>query len=94
MKKALYIVISAAILAGSAGAAFASDDRLCGKTPDSEWMSKDEVKAKAAEMGYDVRKIKVEDGCYEVYAKDAQGKKVELFMHPVSAEVVKTEVED
>jgi hypothetical protein len=56
-------------------------------------MSEVAIKAKAAEMGYDVKNVKVEDGCFEVYAiKD--GKKVEAYMNPVTAEVVRTKTND
>ena len=44
-------------------------------------------------MGYDVKNIKVEHGCFEVYAlKD--GKRVVNFMNPVTAEVVQASTDD
>lgn len=76
-----------------AGPSLASDD-LCGGAPQDTWMTKEAVKTKATEMGYDVRRIKVDDGCYEAYAINQQGKKVEVYFHPVTAEVVKSEVDD
>ena len=71
-----------------------ASDNLCGNEPHDKWMTKEALKLKATEMGYDVRRIKVDDGCYEAYAIDQQGKKVEIYFHPVTAEVVKTKVED
>lgn len=69
--------------------AFASGEKFdCGMTDKATWMSEDAAKAKGVELGYEVGKIKVEDGCYELYAKDKDGKKLEVFMHPVSGEVV------
>ncbi len=75
------------------GPALASDN-LCGNAPQDGWVSKEALKLKATEMGYDVRRIKVEDDCYEAYAIDQQGQKVEIYFHPVTAEIVKIEIED
>lgn len=75
------------------GYSLASDD-LCGSAAQDSWMSKEDIKVKATEMGYDIRRIKVDDGCFEAYATDRQGKKVEVYFHPVTAEIVKTEIDD
>ena len=76
------------------GLAFASGDTECVATPKSEWMSKEDLTTKVTEMGYDVRRVKTDDNCYEVYAIDTDGKKVELYFDPVSAELVKSESDD
>ena len=39
--------------------------------------------------GWDVRKIKEDEGCYEVYAVKADGKKVEAYFNPATFELVK-----
>ena len=53
-------------------------------------MTEDALKAKATGMGFDVRQVKVEDGCYEVYGiKD--GKKVEAIFNPETGEQVGAE---
>jgi cytochrome b len=41
--------------------------------PRSKWMSMDEARASVTKMGYKVRKMKVDDGCYEAYAIDDNG---------------------
>lgn len=74
-----------------ASPAMASD--LCNE-PKDKWMSVEDITAKVVEQGYEVRKIKVEDGCYEAYAINKDGKKFELYMNPVTAAVVKTKEED
>ena len=38
--------------------------------------------------GWDVRSIKTEDGCYEAYAIDAKGKRVEAYFNPQTFERV------
>jgi hypothetical protein len=87
-------VISAlALLAvvGGVGMASAEEGHKCGNAAEGQWMSKDAVKAKFAVDGTDVRKVKVEDGCYEVYAVTKDGKKTEQVVNPVTGEVVGSE---
>jgi hypothetical protein len=50
------------------------------------------IREMLTEQGYDVGKIKIEDGLYETYAKK-DGKKYEVFMD-ADFVVVKTEVDD
>lgn len=69
------------------------DDASCGNASRDQWMSEDAIKAKAAELGYEVRKVKEEDGCYEVYGIDKNGAKAEIYLNPVTGEVVKTKGE-
>ncbi len=90
MKKRILVPVLAAFSCISLNV-LASDDIQCSNTPKSEWLSEEEIKAKAIEMGYDVRRLKVDDGCYEINAIDPDGRKVEVYFHPITAEVVKTE---
>lgn len=63
-------------------------DEACGTADQSTWMSEADVMDKATELGYTPSKVKIEDGCYEVYAtKD--GDRFEVFFNPVSGELVK-----
>jgi hypothetical protein len=57
-------------------------------------MSLKDIEAKATAMGYKVRQVKIEDGCYEIYALDKDGKRVEAYLNPVTADVVETKVDD
>ena len=85
---------SLALAVTAAAPALASDDAKCGNAPRDQWMSEDAIKAKGTEMGYDVRRVKVDDGCYELYAIDNDGTKVELYLDPVTAALVRTESDD
>ena len=80
MKK--LILAATLISALASGIAQAEDESTKCDVPKDKWMSEDAMKAKAKELGLDVRKIKVENGCYEVYAIDAKGKKVEQVFNP------------
>ncbi len=79
MKK---LILAATLLSALAGVAHAESENTKCDVPKDKWMSEDAMKAKAKELGLDVRKIKVENGCYEIYAIDAKGKKVEQIFNP------------
>lgn len=85
MKKIILASLIASAAFGSA--AFAESDNACGNVPKDKWMTEDAIKAKAVAMGYEVRQVKVEGTCYEVYGiKD--GKKVEDLFNPETGEQV------
>lgn len=85
------ILASLALAAGVAAPALADDDGAdCGNAPRAQWMTEDAAKSKAADLGYEVRGMREENGCYEIYAVDKTGAKVELQMHPVTGAVVKS----
>ena len=87
----LRILATLALTAGAAAPALADDDGAdCGNAPRDQWMSQDAAKSKATELGYQVRGVKEENGCYEIYAIDKNGAKVDLQMQPVTGAVVKT----
>ncbi|SIQ95282.1 hypothetical protein SAMN05880590_109132 [Rhizobium sp. RU35A] len=67
------------------GAALAADK--C-SVPMSDWQPREALKAKLEGEGWKVRSVKTEDGCYEAYAFDAKGKKVEAYFNPKTFEQV------
>jgi hypothetical protein len=73
--------------------AFASDDS-CPNVPRDQWMSDAAITEKAKTLGYDVRSIKAEDGCLEAYAMDKDGKRVEVYFHPGTGDVLRVKAED
>jgi len=52
-------------------------------------MTEDKLAETATQLGYDVRKVEEEDGCWEVKGFDQQGNRVEVYFDPVSAEVMR-----
>jgi hypothetical protein len=58
-------------------------------SPDT-WQPKEKLIAALKEKGWDVRNVKVDGGCYEVYALDETGGRVEAYFHPVTLERVQT----
>lgn len=89
MSKIFYVATSLAFLTVISTAAASGDDVSCGQDK-GQWMSKEQVSAKVTEMGYNVRRVKTEDGCYELYVLDKDGNKSELYMNPVTGDIVKT----
>lgn len=81
------ILIAAAAFALSAGA-FAQHAEKCEPIPKAEWRPKAELERKLTDEGWKITRIKIENGCYEVYGRDAKNQKHETFFHPKTFEVV------
>ena len=87
-------IISAAILGAActlSAAAFAKAD--CKAYPKAEWMSEADAKAKILAEGYTINKFHVSGNCYEIYGKNKEGKKVEIYYDAKTLEPVKSEIE-
>lgn len=63
----------------------------CTKEDDrSQWLPAAQMLERATHEVPKLKLFKVTDGnCYEIYGWDAAGKKVEIYYHPVSGEIVK-----
>ena len=88
MRKTLTIM--AMVMAMPAGAALAEEGCF---VPMSDWQPRAAVVQLAADKGWTVRRIKIDDGCYEIDGKDADGKFLEVTVHPATLEVLKIERE-
>ena len=75
----------ALMLAGLAFPALAAD--RC-DVAQADWRPVEELTADLTAKGWTVSNVKTEDGCYEVYGHDAQGKRVETFFDPTTFEAV------
>jgi hypothetical protein len=89
MKKTLTALASPAAI--PAGMALADDD--C-KVPLDEWQPKEAVSRLAAENGWTLRKVKVDDGCYEVKAQTREGRRIEAKINPKTLQVIEIDDED
>lgn len=72
-----------------AAPAFASGDYVCDYVPKESRLPKDEVRAALKAKSYDVRQIDMSDNCYEVYALDPEGKRVEIYVDPATGKIAK-----
>jgi hypothetical protein len=75
----------------AAGAGRADEDCF---VPMANWQPRAAVAQMAAERGWTVRRIKIDDGCYEVDGTDAQGRRIEVTVHPQTLRVIEMEYED
>lgn len=82
------------LMTSFAAPALADSYGRCGSVPNEQWMKVDQVAAKVAERGYTVRSIEPDDGCWEVDVRDNDGRRLDLHVHPVTAEIVSTDYDD
>ncbi|MES2229746.1 MAG: PepSY domain-containing protein [Pseudomonadota bacterium] len=68
--------------------AFAQHAERCDPIPKAEWKPQAELERKLKNEGWTISRVKIENGCYEVYGKNAAGRKMETFFHPKTFEVV------
>lgn len=71
----------------SSQAAMAHGDFKCNE-PSKEWKLREELSDKLQADGWDVRKIKIDNGCYEVYGFDGKGKRREAYFNPKTLELI------
>lgn len=65
----------------------------CTKEDQSKWMDQDKFQAARTAEGYQIKVFKVTKGnCYEIYGKNKEGKKVEIYFNPMTAEIVKAKI--
>lgn len=55
--------------------------------PDT-WQPQEKLSAMLKAKGWEIRNIKVDGGCYEVYALDEKRERVEAYFHPATLERV------
>ena len=89
MRKTLTILAFVASL--PAGAALADDDCF---VPMADWQPREEVAALAARQGWTVRRIKIDDGCYKIDGRDAEGRRIEVKVQPGTLQIVEFEYDD
>lgn len=89
MKKTLTMLAFLAVI--PAGTALADDDCF---VPMADWQPREAVARLADENGWIVRRIKIDDGCYEIDGSDAEGRQIEVTVHPSTLQVIEFEYED
>ena len=75
--------IAAALSLGLAAPAAATGKMTC-DAPQAQWKETSALEASLKKQGWEVRKSKVDGGCYEVYGTDPKGNRVEAYFHPVT----------
>ncbi len=65
-----------------------ADHAECPGGPRDKWVGMDAAAAKAVSLGYAVRKIEIDDGCYEIEGTDKNGAKIKINLDPVTNQPV------
>ncbi|SNX68285.1 hypothetical protein SAMN05878503_10246 [Cereibacter ovatus] len=73
-----------------ATSAWADDD--C-NVPVADWQPRSAVEALAVTEGWTIRRLKVDDGCYEIKGWDRDGIKVEVTLDPATLAVIEIETD-
>jgi hypothetical protein len=73
---------AAAALTTVASSVQATGFATCDSGPREGWQTQDKLAAMLKEKGWQVRRIKEDGGCYEVYALDDKGQRMEVYFHP------------
>jgi hypothetical protein len=82
-------VLIAAILAGAlaSSAALAREDDCT--VPMAQWQPREAVEQMAKAQGWTVRRIKIDDGCYQIRGIDADGREIAVKIDPGSLAIVR-----
>ena len=71
--------------------AWADDD--C-NAPMDRWQSRDAVRQMAIQKGWQIQRLKIDDGCYEIRGTDAQGRHFKAKIDPETLAVLKMKQRD
>jgi len=85
MRKLFILPITALTLA-FAQPASATGLHSCQSGDRASWQTTAQLEAKMKSEGWQVRRIKEDGGCYEVYGTTPEGQRVEAYYHPVTLE--------
>jgi hypothetical protein len=88
--KSLLLLAVLAVLSTVGSLAHATGLATCNSGPQSGWQPQETLQKRLTDQGWQVRRIKVDGGCYEVYAIDNKGQRVEAYFHPVTLANVPT----
>lgn len=81
MRKAIYL---AAVLASLAAVSAARADDDHNDRAGADWMTEQQIRDKATSMNLDVQRISIDDGHYEVKARDNNGRMIDVDFNPVT----------
>ena len=62
--------------------------------PMDRWQSREAVRQMAAQQGWQIQRLKIDDGCYEIRGTDNQGRTFKAKIDPETLKVVKMKQRD
>ncbi len=86
MKLTRMCILGLALIASAP--VFATGLATCDSGDKATWQASSKLEKQLTDKGWTVRRIKEDGGCYEVYALDEKGARVEAYFHPVTLEPV------
>lgn len=66
----------------------------CVANPPEKQMGLGALRQKLVAQGYQIKILKVDGNCYEMYGRDGNGRKVEIYFDTTTGKPVKTHLED
>jgi len=88
MNKSLMTILIAGIASLVAASVSYAEDDDC-TVPMTNWQPREAVQKMAEGLGWTVRRIKIDDGCYEIKGSDAQGREIKVKIDPGTLAIVK-----
>jgi len=87
------LFLAAAVLAASSltAPAHATGLATCDSGPQEKWQPQEKLQKMLTDRGWQIRRIKIDGGCYEVYALTEKGERVEAYFHPLTLAPVPTQ---
>lgn len=70
--------------------ALATGLATCDSGSQDTWQPQSKLEERLKAKGWQVRRIKIDGGCYEVYALNEKGERVEAYFHPQTLASVPT----
>ena len=80
------LTVAAALSIGITATPATATGKMTCDAPQAQWKSLANLEASLKKQGWEVRKSKVDGGCYEVYGTTPEGDRVEAYFHPVTLE--------
>lgn len=93
MKYSLSLRCGLVALTLSVVALHAQADDDC-DAPLNRWQSREAVRQMAARLGWQIQRLKIDDGCYEIRGTDAQGRAFKAKIDPENLKVLKLKQKD
>ncbi len=90
MRNILAIALFSTAILASLPANASSDCKASG----GQQMTAEQIQAKAESLGYQIRSIEMEDGCFEAKAINPKGARVEIGFDPATGAIVEEKRED
>lgn len=90
--KTMFPILAVLATLALSGTALAEDDDCT--VPMAQWQPREAVQRMAEAQGWTVARIKIDDGCYDIDGRDAEGREIEVKIDPGILAIVEMEYED